>query len=210
MSTVDLSYATRSRVRGTSWALLASSVVTLAAIFGIGAATGAGGYFDEDPVVVEAAIADYNVEIWILLVGAGLGVLILGVALYVLGGVLAELMTGPRATVPALVRWLPLVAAAVLAAVYFRGPTVQDSLDALFTVGFTIMCVAFVAYGILMIIARLPKWMGVVAILLGGIMPWLGFLPLWWFVAGVALAVGLLRWERRARDVNVTADLATA
>lgn len=210
MSTAHPSDSARPRVRGTSWALLAASAVTLAAIFGLGAATGAGNYFDEDPAVVEAAIADYNLEIWILLVGAGIGVLILGGALYVLGGVVADLLTGRRATASSGVRWLPFAAAAVLAVVYFRGPTPGDSLDAFFTVGFMLMCVAFVAYGVLMIMAGLPKWMGVVAILLGGIMPWLGFLPLWWFVAGVALAVGLLRWERRTRDLDVAADLATA
>lgn len=86
--------------------------------------------------------------------------------------------------------------------VYLRGPTTEESfLDALFIVPFALTCGAFLIYGVLMIMAGLPRWMGVVAILLGGLMPWLGMLPLWWFVAGVALGVGLLRLVRRSSAV---------
>jgi hypothetical protein len=200
MSIMELPDHTRSRIRGLSWTMIAACIVTLGAIFGMGAATGAGNYFDDDPTVVAAAIAEHNLEIWILLVGVGLGLFILGVALYVLGGVLAEMGSGRRATVASVVRWAPLLAGVLGLVVYLRGPSTEESfLEAFFIVPFALTCVAFITYGVLMIMVGLPRWMGIVAILVGGLLPWLGLLPLWWFVAGVPLAVGLLRLVRRSR-----------
>ena len=204
----------RSDIRTSSWLMISACAVTLVAIFGMGAATGAGNYFDENPAVKEQAIADYRLEIWILLLGVGIGLIIFGVALFLLGRALSILCSGWRAKAAGWAKWFALVVTVVGASPYFLGPhsrVDEPGLNFDFVAGITTLggtSLVVIIFGILMILGPTPTWTGIVMIV-GAVLAVPAFLPLFWFAAGLISGLGLLRWSRRV-DVRPAEQIQPA
>lgn len=188
----------RQRLRIAIWAILAGSALALTGIFGFGGFTGAGDYFGTDAERA-AAIDDHYWQIWGLLLPVAIAIVISGVAIRLFSGSLLRILAGRRAT---MVAWIhrSIVPLAVVASVpYWFGPEIDD-------VGFpgwaemiTLICgllanASVVVLGVTMLVRPLPRWIGI-AMILGGILAVVSFLPLFVFLGMLIAAIGLLRWS---------------
>lgn len=204
----------RQRLRVAIWAVLAGASLALAGIFGFGALTGAGDYFSDDEAERAAALADHYWQIWGLLLPVAIATVVSGVALFMFSGSLAPIHYGWRAKVVTWIRRAIVPLAVVASMPYWLGPEFDELGIPGWVEAVTALCgilayAATVILGVAMLVRPLPRWTGV-AMILGGILAAVSFLPLFVFVGTLLASIGLLRWSRPASAVIAPALGATA
>ena len=192
----------RRRLRWAVWLMVLAAVLALVGIFGFGAFTGAGGYFDE--ATTDAAVRDFYWQIWGILLPLAVATVISGISLLMLAGVLAQLGRGWTAALARVAQWVVVPATVLASLPYWMGPEIDDLdlptwLAGVSGVAGVISYAAVVALGVAILGLPLPKWTGVMLIL-GALAAFVTFLPLFVFVGTLASGIGILRWDHKRLD----------
>jgi len=206
----------RQRLRSAIWAVLGGAVLALTGIFGFGALTGAGDYFSDDKAESAAARSDYYWQIWAMLVPLAIAIVISGVALFLLSGSLARITAGWRERLITTVHRV-VVPLTVLASVpYWFGPEIDELgvpgwVEAVAGISGILAYLSTVGIGVAMLGLSVPRWTGI-AMIVGGVLAAVTFLPLFVFVGTLLASVGLLRWSREpdsAKNLSVETPAPT-
>ncbi len=202
----------RQRLRTAVWALVAAAVLTLLGIFGFGALTGAGGYFDE--ATRDEAVRDHYWQIWGILLPLAIATVISGVSLAMMAGVLSRMRSGWTASVTRVAQWLIVPATLLASMPYWLGPE-SDRLDlpswfeALAGIAGLLSYAAVLAMGVTIFALPLPRWTGA-ALILGALAAVVTFLPLFVFVGTLVGGIGILRWNKEGIVPETSAPVETA
>lgn len=192
-----LSESERDRVRVMIKLVVVTAIITLAAIFGFGALTGAGDYF-EGGAVGDAAAEDYYWQVWGILLPVGLAILISGGSIFFLAGTFARLRSGWTATVASIVRAVVVPAALLGAFPYLLGPgaDLPGWSEAITAIGLMVANATVIGLGAIAFGLKMPRWGGI-ALILGALAAVATFLPLFTFVGLAIGGAALLRWSDR-------------
>ncbi len=189
----------RHRLRISVWLMLAAAVVALAGIFGFGGLTGAGDYFSNDDAAHEAALRDHYWQIWGILLPIGIAIVTSGVSLFILSGVLTSIGGGWTVRVTTVVRRVVLPLTVLAAVPYLLGPDLDAPswLEPITGLSGLAAYVALVALGVAVFRLPLPTWTGI-ALIVGAVLAFVTFLPLFVFFGTFVGGVGMLRWDTKA------------
>lgn len=202
----------RQRLRIAIWAILAGSALALTGIFGFGALTGAGDYFGTE-AERDAAIDDHYWQIWGLLLPVAIAIVLSGVAIFLFSGSLVRILAGRRATTVAWIHRIIVPLAVVASVPYWFGPEIDDVDFPGWVDVVTLICgllanASVVVLGAAMLVRPLPRWIGI-AMILGGILAVVSFLPLFVFLGMLLASIGLLRWSGTPTAASPALDTAT-
>ncbi len=191
-----LAEADRRRLGVAIWLMVAAAVLALVGIFGFGAFTGAGDYFDES--TSDAAVRDYYWQIWGILLPVAIAIALSGVSLFMVAGVLSRMRSGWTAVVTTVAQRVVLPASFLAAVLYLDGPEpdLPTWFDAVAGIAGMLAYASVVAMGVAILALPMPRWTGV-ALLLGALAAFATFLPLFVFVGTLAAGIGILRWNRK-------------
>ncbi|MET0695862.1 MAG: hypothetical protein ABWZ58_00415 [Acidimicrobiia bacterium] len=174
------------------------------------------GYFDAARPYDEglAFVRDHLTALRWVFTGIGLVDLLLGASLWLWGNQVRKTVSGGQATAATVAAWAGLwggVAglAGRLRLAWFRsvedlvftGGMRFDVWEFVFLTAMLAATTAFVIFGILMIRGSMPTWLGIVLIACG-FLPYVGFLPMWYYVGAIVLGITNLV---RFRETSSTA-----
>ncbi len=189
----------RNHLRISVWLMVGAAVLALVGIFGFGGLTGAGNYFSSNDAESEAALRDYHWQVWGILLPIGVAIVASGVSLFILSGVLARMGTGWPVRVTTVVRAVVLPLTLLAAVPYLLGPDVDGPswLEPIAGIAGVAAYLATAAMGVAIFGLPLPTWTGI-ALIVGAVLAFVSFLPLFVFVGTLVAGIGMLRWDRKA------------
>jgi hypothetical protein len=161
-----------------------------------------------------AFVRDHLTALRWVFTGIGLVDLLLGASLWLWGNHVRKTVSGGQATAATVAAWAGLwggVAglAGRLRLAWFRsvedlvftGGMSFDVWEFVFLTGMLAWTTAFVIFGMLIIRGSMPTWLGIVLIACG-VLPYIGFLPMWYYVGAIVLGITNLIRFREARSTS--------
>lgn len=186
--------AEMTQIRKIAWLFLLSAVCFFPLIFN----PVIFGFFDSDEAARLEHVNEHLSALRLLFSGIGITELALATALWLWGRQVGERTPGRRGQVARAFAWVGLVAgcAAIIMrfSAWFQDAESMASGDlgaleiAVSLVAFIGFSVTMITFGWLMIRGAMPTWLGIVWVFCG-VMFWLGFLPLWFFVGALTFGI---------------------
>jgi hypothetical protein len=137
--------------------------------------------------------------------GVGVVEVLIGASLWLWASRMRKTLSGRQATAAAVAAWAGLLGGVTglanrLTTAWLRSIeelviTGNEAVQPLALIEILAWSVAFVIIGVLIIRGPMPNWLGSVLIVFG-LLPYFGFLPLWFFVGAIVLGItGLVRYR---------------
>jgi hypothetical protein len=168
------------------------------------------GYFDVSGTYDEAVayVRDNLTALRRVFTGLGLIDLLLGASLWLWGSRVRRTVSGGEATAATIAAWIGLwggiagLGARLVPAWFqsvedfaYTGEVSFDVLGIIFLTAMIAWTIAFVIFGVLIVRGPMPTLVGIVLIVCG-LLPYIGFLPLWYYMGAIVLGItGLIRFR---------------
>jgi hypothetical protein len=180
------------------------------------------GYFDASRTPDEALayVRENLTALRWMFTGLGVIDLLLGSSLWLWGNQVRRAVPGGSATAATIASWAGLLGGVMALASRVRyawSQSVDDLVSAatgevsfevglvLFLTALVAWTTAFVIFGVLIVRGPMPTWLGIV--LIGcGVLPWAGFLPLWYYIGAIVLGITVLVRLRQGKPVLSTSS----
>jgi hypothetical protein len=171
-------------------------------------------YFDVSRTADEALayVRDNLTGLRWMFTGVGVMDLLLGSSLWLWGTHVRQTVSGRQATAATFASWAGLWGGVVLLAtrlttawfqsvedLAYTGEVRLGAVEIMFLTGLLAWTIAFVIFGVLVIRGPMPKWLGIVLIACG-VLPYVGFLPFWYYFGAIVLGITVLVRLRGARS----------